>query len=269
MPPLRRHAGPGLTRTSLPAPSRLAYAASAAVAFGVGAVSIGGLTGRSGSLYLPDTGLVLVSRAGDLANLAVTAPALLATMWQARRGSMLGLLLWPGALFYVVYVYAIYAFAATFTTLVFAHVGIALISAVTLVRLLAGISQDGVSRQLSTLPARGIGLALVAISVLAYAGLIGTGLAILHDSDQIALRPQWVVDCLIGTPALLASGALLQRRRPLGTSRRQALSSCPASAQSRSSSLRCSTRSSPIIRHSRPSSVSTWPSPPSTRYSWL
>ncbi len=195
---------------------RLTDVASPVVAIGVVVVSLAGLLWRAGHLYPPVTGTVLVSRAGDLANLAVTASALLATQTSARRGSTVGLLLWPGALFYAVYVYTIYAFAAPFSPLIFAYVAIALVSAVTVVRLLAGIPREGVARSFSTLPARGVGLTLVAISAAAYAGLIGTGLTILNDASQLALRPQWVVDCLLGTPALLAAGALLWRRHPFG-----------------------------------------------------
>jgi hypothetical protein len=97
---------------------------------------------------------------------------------------------------------------------------------------LAGIPRESVVRSFSTLPARGLGLTLVVISALAYAGLIGTGLTILNDAGQLGLRPQWVVDCLLGTPALLVAGALLWRRRPVGYLTAPGPSSCPASADS-------------------------------------
>jgi hypothetical protein len=157
-----------------------------------------------------------VSRAGDAANLLVAAPALAAITWSARRGSLLGLLAWPGALFYLFYVYAIYSLAAPLTALTFLHLGIALTSLWTLARLLAAIPAAAVAGGLSTPPVRWVGYGLVTVAGLAYAGLIVTGLAMLQQSDQLILRSQWVVDCLVGTPALLAPGYLLLRRHPLG-----------------------------------------------------
>ena len=39
----------------------------------------------------------------DAFNLVVGVPLPLGLLWLARRGSLVGLLLWPGALFYVLY----------------------------------------------------------------------------------------------------------------------------------------------------------------------
>src|SRR5664280_1887235 len=44
----------------------------------------------------------------DLFNLVVGLPILVGTLWLARRGSLIGLLLWPGALFYLAYTYVHY-----------------------------------------------------------------------------------------------------------------------------------------------------------------
>lgn len=41
--------------------------------------------------------------ATDVVNLVIGLPILLGSMGLARRGKLLGLLLWPGALFYVLY----------------------------------------------------------------------------------------------------------------------------------------------------------------------
>jgi hypothetical protein len=196
--------------------SRATVTTSGALVLGVIMCSVAGLAWRSGDLYPQDSGTVLVSRAGDAANLLVAAPALAAATWSARRGSLLGLLCWPGALFYLFYVYVIYSVAAPLTALTFLHLGIALASLWALARLLADIPATTVAGRLSTPPVRWVGYGLVAVAGLAYAGLIATGLTMLQESDQLNLRPQWVVDCLIGTPALLAPGYLLLRRHPLG-----------------------------------------------------
>jgi hypothetical protein len=80
---------------------RLGYICSLVTAFGIAAVSAAGLVWGAGGLYPATPPSVLVSRAGDATNLIVILPSLLASMWLARRGSLIGLLLWPGALFYV------------------------------------------------------------------------------------------------------------------------------------------------------------------------
>jgi hypothetical protein len=194
--------------------SRVTVTTSGALVLGVVAVSVAGLAWQSGDLYPQDSGTILVSRAGDAANLLVAAPALAAATWSARRGSLLGLLAWPGALFYLFYVYVIYSVAAPLTALTFLHLGIALASLWALARLLADIPARQSPAAVD--PAVRCGYGLVAVAGLAYAGLIATGLTMLQESDQLNLRPQWVVDCLIGTPALLAPGYLLLRRHPLG-----------------------------------------------------
>ena len=55
--------------------------------------------------------------AQDAYNLVVGLPILLASLWLARRGSFIGLLLWPGALFYMLYTYALYLVGAPFSAL--------------------------------------------------------------------------------------------------------------------------------------------------------
>jgi hypothetical protein len=59
---------------------RLTDVASTVVAIGVVVVSAAGLLWHAGHLYPPDAGTVPVSRAGDLANLAITAPC-----WSRNR----------------------------------------------------------------------------------------------------------------------------------------------------------------------------------------
>ena len=78
----------------------VAYASSLMVALALAAVSIAGLVLGYNGVYDPESSLVQVSRGGDAANLVLGLPMLLGSMLLARRGSLLGPLLWPGALFY-------------------------------------------------------------------------------------------------------------------------------------------------------------------------
>ena len=50
----------------------------------------------------------------DVVSIMIGLPVLLGSIYAARRGSLLGLLLWPGGLLYVVYNYLVYAFGNPF-----------------------------------------------------------------------------------------------------------------------------------------------------------
>lgn len=193
-----------------------AYVSSLVIALCVAAVSVVGLRWGADGLYGAGSPLVQVSRGGDAANLALGLPALLGSMWLARRRSLLGLLLWPGALFYVLYASALYLLAAPFSGLFFGYVALVTLSSWTLVSLVTGIDADEVRSRLASTPARGVGVALVAIAALAYLGLTAAAAAALGVGGVPAMRAQWVVDYALGTPVLLVGGALLLRRAPLG-----------------------------------------------------
>jgi hypothetical protein len=194
----------------------LAYRLSLVVAALMALVSVAGLIWGSEGLYGVGSPSVLVSRGGDAANL-ILVPILLGSMWLARRGSMIGLLLWPGALFYALYAYAIYLLGAPFTVLVFAYLALVVLSASTLIGIVASLDGEEVRHRLAGAPVRNVGGALVAIALLAYAGLTATALGMLaNPSTENGMRPQWVIDCALGTPVLLLGGTLLWRRSSLG-----------------------------------------------------
>ena len=91
---------------------RPAYRLSLVVAVLMAVVSAAGLVLSSAGLYGNDpelglgmteaeAGLLVPGLLGqDAFNLIVGVPLLPGSMWRARRGSLVGLLLWPGALFY-------------------------------------------------------------------------------------------------------------------------------------------------------------------------
>ena len=152
-----------MTQTRLPIKGDLAiaYRLSLAVAVLLGGVSAAGVaSGRTG-LYGSDpthASGVATSTAGilvpgffahDLFNLAVALPLLLATLWAARRGSTVGLLLWPGTLFYVLYTYTQYLLGAPFGPLFLAHILLVVVSAYATIALLASIDGDGMRRRLA------------------------------------------------------------------------------------------------------------------------
>ena len=190
-----------------------AYLSSLAIAVGLVVASAAGLAGDP----YGTSALVLVSRGADAANLVLVLPILLGSMWLARRGSLIGLLLWPGALFYVLYAYVPYVVGAPFTALFFVHVGLVTLSAFTIIGILASIDAADVRQRLARAPARSVGGALVVIALLAYAGLIGVAISALGDpTTEAATRPLAVADWVVGTPVLVVGGLLLLGRAALG-----------------------------------------------------
>jgi len=151
---------------------------------------------------------------GDAANLILGLPVLLGSVWLARRGSLIGLLLWPSALFHVIYAYALHLLAAPFSILFSGYVLLVTLSSWALIGLVAIIDGDDVRWRLESAPADVVGAALVTIALLAYAGLTAAAGGAL--GGEPAMRTQWVVDYALGTPVLLLGGALLRRRAPLG-----------------------------------------------------
>jgi hypothetical protein len=210
----------------------MAYRLSLAVAVLIGGVSAAGLATELTGIYGSDPVLaagIAISTAGilvpgffahDLFNLAVALPLLLATLWAARGGSLLGLLLWPGALFYVLYTYALYLIAAPFGPLFLGYVLLVVLSAYTTIGLVASIDRAAVRDRLSgAVPARTIGGILVALALLTVGqdagGAVASALVGGHPTEPLA-RNVWTADLVIGVPATLIGGVLLWRRAGLG-----------------------------------------------------
>jgi hypothetical protein len=224
---------PAVTQTRLPIKGGLAiaYRLSLAVAVLLCGVSAAGVaSGRTG-LYESDlthASGVATSTAGilipglfahDLFNLAVALPLLLATLWAARRGSTVGLLLWPGTLFYVLYTYTQYLLGAPFGPLFLAHILLVVLSAYAAIALLASIDADSMQRRLAgAVPARTAGGILVALALLTIGQDAGGALATVLAGGIVEplARSVWTADLALEVPAVLAGGILLWQRRPLG-----------------------------------------------------
>lgn len=212
----RRHPKPYVPDEAPTRNLRLPLIASIALAVGTAVVSLMGISLGS-ELYGTDPPLTLVSPGGDLANLAIVLPTLIAATCFAWRGSFVGLLLWPGALFYALYIYAVYLVGAPAGMMLFAYVALVVVSATSLVVTLASTDTEEIRARLTNAPVRVVGGALLIIGVAAYAGLTATALSeFTGATGEPGLRPQWVIDCALGTPPLLVAGLLALLRRPMG-----------------------------------------------------
>ncbi|QIN84713.1 hypothetical protein GBA63_20210 [Rubrobacter tropicus] len=204
----------------------LAVAALMAVASPAGVVmGIAGLYGADPKLALgvteAEAGLLLPGLLGqDIFDLAVGLPVLLGSMWLARRGSLVGLLLWPGALFYALYWGLLYLVGAPFSALFLLYVPLVTLSAYATVAVVSSIDGEGTRRRLGgAAPARLVGGILVVLGLLTLGQDAGGALvtALANDAPvDPAARPVWISDLAIEVPAVLAGGALLWLRKPLG-----------------------------------------------------
>lgn len=194
----------------------IAYLSSVLVALGIAVVSTAGILWGAQGRYA-ESRSVLVSQGGDAANLIVVLPVLLGSMWLARRGSLAGMLLWPGALFYALYAYVPCLVDAPFDVLLFGYVALVVLSGFSVIGIVASVDGEVVRDRLGQAPARSVGGAVVVIAVMAYAGLAAAAVPAFADPGEVVgMRGHWIADWVVGTPVLLLDGAFLWLRAPLG-----------------------------------------------------
>ena len=187
----------------------LAYAASLVVAVLVGIVSATALVVGSAAQYGVDpkvargvtsytAGLIVPGfLAQDIFNLVVALPILLGSLWFARRGSTVALLVWPGALFYMLYTYSHYLVGAQFNSMFLAYAALVALSAFTTIGLVSSIDGEIVRRGLSgVVPARIVGGILVVLALLTLAQDGGGSLSILANGSHVdpGARSIWIGD---------------------------------------------------------------------------
>lgn len=154
----------------------------------------------------------------DVVNLLVGLPILLGSMWLAWRGKLIGLLCWPGALFFVFYNYTAYVFAMPFNWMFPMHLILMMLSVYALVALVALIDGKAIQQRLSgsvherfgggVLAGFGILFLLRVIGVMAGALTSGTPPA----ESELAVN---IADFLT-TPAWVIGGIMLWKRKELG-----------------------------------------------------
>ena len=194
----------------------LIYALSFIIAILMAAASVAGILHQT--IVYPTDELLQSFLANDVTNLLIGLPMLLASMWLTRCVKLIGLLFWPGALFFVLYNYFVYVFAMPLKLAFLAHLALVMLSAYTIIGLLASIDGKVVQQQLvGVVPQRlaggvlaGLGILffLLAISAIVQALISQTPLA----ETELALH---VADFLI-TPAWVVCGVLLWQRKAFG-----------------------------------------------------
>ncbi len=156
--------------------------------------------------------------ANDIVNLVIGLPILLGSLWLARRGRLIGLLLWPGALLYVVYNYTAFVFGSPFGWIKIGALALVLISTVAIINLLINIDEGKVKAQLDgAVPVKTSGWVLAGFGIVFVFRAIS--MFVEASVSQIAL-PVSEIGVLSADLILsliwIAGGAALLRKLPLG-----------------------------------------------------
>jgi hypothetical protein len=197
--------------------SSLAYTLSHIAALLLVGASLSGLFFQT--VLYPSEELRLVFVPNDLVNLIVGLPILLGSMALARRGRLVGLLLWPGALFYNSHNYLAYAAAMPPWSLQFPlYLSLVLLSSFVIILLLAGMDVVSIRQRLEgAVPERLGGGVLAGLGALILVRSLTQGAGVLTGQVQLTAPETSVLvaDQLI-VPFWIAGGILLWRKQPYG-----------------------------------------------------
>jgi hypothetical protein len=205
-------------QTTLPIKHNLTliYAGSILIAVLMAVTSAAGLLDRT-AIY-PTEELLRTFVPNDVVNLIIGLPILLGSMGLARRGKLIGLLCWPGVLFFALYNYIAYVFALPFSWAFPIHLALAMLSLYTLAGLVASIDGKVVQQRLSGAVSEKFAGGVLAgfgfLFVLRVLGIIVSALSngnVISETD-LAVN---ISDFLI-SPALIIGGLLLWRRNEFG-----------------------------------------------------
>jgi len=193
----------------------IAYTLSLIVAFLMTAASFGGLFFPS-NIY-PSDELRQSFLANDVVNLLIGLPILFGSMWLTRRGKLIGLLCWPGALLYTFYNYIAYIFGIPLSWITLAFVALVLLSGYLTFELLRSIDSNAVQAQLKgTVFEKISGGVLVLFGVAFFFLAVG----VITEANTQPEFPMTDVGVAIAdiilSVLLFVGGVFLYRRKPLG-----------------------------------------------------
>jgi hypothetical protein len=186
------------------------------IAFLMGLVSSASLI-FSTNIYVSDE-LFQTFVVNDALNLIIGVPILLVSKWLFHRGELIGLLIWPGALLYVLYNYIAYIFGIPFCLITVAYLAIVIFSSFGIFDLLKNMDHTAIKQQLAdVVPVKTAGWILVLFGCAFFFRAIGEFAA--ASASQMSLASSDIgvlIADLVISPAWIIGGALLLRRKPLG-----------------------------------------------------
>lgn len=173
-------------------------------------------------LYRDSDAWIRQAQASDLTTLALAVPALGIGLWQARRGSALGRLVALGALAYLAYGYAIFAFAVATNPMTPLHYAILGLSTWSIGLTMAGAGMGTAECSVgSRLPRRTTGvflLVMAALFAILWLGQIAASItsgqpALEVERLGLVANPVWALDLAFALPAFAVVGVGLLRNR--------------------------------------------------------
>jgi hypothetical protein len=196
----------------------LAYALSGLLVVLLLVSAVAGLLYGSSGLYASYPADLAGLVGQDVVALAVILPLLALSTWLTSRGSLPGLLLWAGALFWVAYYYFFYVVGG-FNVLFLVYIAMVSASLYALLSLLLSIEPDAFKARFdASVPARLIGgftITVALVFTLMWGGMVLTSLADGTRPPEVN-REVIIIDFTVMLPLLLFGGLRLWRRAPWG-----------------------------------------------------
>jgi len=171
-------------------------------------------------VFYPDPGLLEQYLANDLVNIILGLPLFIAALVLMKQEKLLGTLLLPGALVYVIYNYIGYALGRTWSWIVFINLGLVVLSSIVLVLLLKSVDHRGIKEKLEGKVKEKPASWILVIFGLAFIGLaVSTIIAGVQEGriPPLGENAVSVADILVSM-GWISGGILLFRKKPLGYS---------------------------------------------------
>ena len=181
--------------------------------------SIAGLLFGQRGLYEPNPATLPSFLTQDVITLVVVVPLLVICLSLMRRGSVRGLLVWMGTLFYIAYAYSFAVLGTWLSPLFLVYVAIVSMSVYSLIFVLVSTDAMAVRARFSDqTQVRWAGGFLMVMSLLLatlwVAMIVGDTLS--GTQPKSTLFVIWPLDLVIALPALFWGGLWLWRRQALG-----------------------------------------------------
>jgi hypothetical protein len=195
-----------------------------------GALAACALIGSAAGTFMPHLfrdpdGTAGSARGTCVVTLFVAIPTLLIAMSLAARGSFRALLVWLGALAYLVYNAVIFAFAIAFNPLFLIYVATLSFGVWALVALLSSVEPSAIRARFDATTPRRMIATYLAIAALTFTvlwlmdivpALVSGGTPASLAATRMLTNPIQVLDLAIGLPMTLVAAWLLWRRRAWG-----------------------------------------------------
>ena len=195
---------------------KLIYILSFIIAILMAVASVAGILFRT--IIYPTDELLGTFVSNDVVNLVIGLPITLGSMWLARRGKLIGLLFWSGALFFVLYNYLIYVLAMPFNLVFLLHLTLVTLSVYAIIGLVASINGQSVQMRLAgAVHERIVGGVLIGMGLLFLLQVVGVMVIALANTTPITGTELAVhISDFLISPALVIGGVLLWRHKEFG-----------------------------------------------------